>query len=511
MEKVRLEEPDEAIKLIQDYLNNGGRFVQRAQMEMKRQFTKLDSGKWRDTKLDIAGMNPTDAIKRIQDYINSGGLLVKQANNKIKQLQDKVAGADWRKIKADAEIDPVKGLADTQAYIASRGAFLEEAKRFEKKLERRIASKDWDKARREARGKNPEDAITHLQNWAATANPTGEWKDKFDAEIRSLQSRDAKAKQSLESRRISQWKEYARGLSIEDRLKEIDRVLNDPASTQRMKDSANNLKQTALNNQRINRERAAKDAHKRFADQMLIFSGAGLGLLGPAGFPLLNIGFSAMSGGPVGAGIAAFTTAIGESIRGLNAFTQKNIEAAKSIGLVSINAKLAEAEKEAFNAVMGQGALVSQTAGLNERLRIARENGLAPVGFGASRGWTDIKEALKTQFTEFFARPFSMDRDSIFETWTKQYKASTKQAAIDIPLAYDAMQREFHKTTTKIENDPYQTWVRMQNAAFDTTKETQTELMRKQLEIAKLELDAILGIKNNTSKDAKAPIPVGGN
>lgn len=522
LEAAKLGTPATAMSMIQDYIDNGGKFVRKAQIEWNKYADKLDSSKWKDTTLEIASMKPADAIVRVQKYLNDGGQLVKVAEARIRKLTDNMNARDWAKIKREAELDPHKGLADTRDYIKNAGAFLDEAKLFEKKLERRIDSKNWDEVRRSLKGHEPEKQKQLLTDWAKAANPQGEWKDKFEAELRSIDKRDAASKKKIESERVSSWKEFARGLNIEDRLKEIDRVINDPATSTRMKNAAKNLQQTALNNQRMNRERAAKMAHKAFADSMLIAGGVGVGLFGAAGFPLLNVGFAAMSGGPVGGGLAALATAIGESLRALEGFTAANVAAAKSIGAVSINYKLIETEREAMRGIAGIAPMTAEMIGL--RRRIDAFDGSQSQGMAGYAGtaWQSLVEGFKTKFSTLpdrkvspmdfilpqnYLRRFLEDASKEgSQVFTDTYKELPKEAK----LAYEAMLAQANKPTTRIENDPYQTWLRMQNAAFDPTKETQSRLMQKMIETAQEQLKKLYGIEVNTAKPRATPQPVGG-
>lgn len=100
-----------------------------------------------------------------------------------------------------------------------------------------------------------------------------------------------------------------------------------------------------LERMRMNRER-------RMTQATMGLASTSIGLFGQAGFPMLNIGFAAMSGMPY-AGIAAVATAIGELSRMIMRLQDAAMQSSESIGFVTDEFKKNKAIGEATKGFYG--------------------------------------------------------------------------------------------------------------------------------------------------------------
>lgn len=215
-----------------------------------------------------------------------------------------------------------------------------------------------------------------------------------------------------------------------------------------------------------------------FQNQMLSVASAGIGIFGTAGFPLLNIGFAAMSGGPMGAGIAAASTAIGEFSRRMNQLADDTMSTSKELGFVSTNFKLAEARIKAISGFAGFGVQASEMAAM----KIRGETRQSAEGQDWLRFWSDIRKTVGTQFEEAMLKPFSNTRTNIWDTWSRQREESLKGLSPEnLQSARRNMIMAMSGSSPGIEFDPYQMWIRAQNAALDFSKAEELRLQQEAL------------------------------
>jgi hypothetical protein len=284
-------------------------------------------------------------------------------------------------------------------------------------------------------------------------------------------------------------------------IEEYDKYLASPGMDYYQK--VEKARKRASSTVKSNARRAAADKKKDFANFMLTAAGAGLGLLGPAGFPLLNVGFASMSGGPVAAVVVGFTTALGESIRALNTFTQHVESVARSIGFVPKSLKLLEAQQQAREAFAGLGVLNARQAGIKLMNRHFQDIGFdrAQFEFTMAESWQGfIESAKRTGVKEItgaggFGR--SLERGAglapvgfVGRALYEAFQQDRQMEADRLPMMEDALKQYragVLQGTVGIESDPYEVWKRMQNAALDTAKGTELEIQLKQLaELEKL-------------------------
>ena len=128
-----------------------------------------------------------------------------------------------------------------------------------------------------------------------------------------------------------------------------------------------------------------KQAGGRVSGGLLAAGGLGIGLLGQAGFPMLNVGFASMSAasqlglgaaGTAGAaGIVGLATAAGESTRALMRLQDEAIASAQSLNFMSRGFKDTTAQTEAVKAFFGGITEIAQERRMKERTEFMKKPG----------------------------------------------------------------------------------------------------------------------------------------
>lgn len=305
--------------------------------------------------------------------------------------------------------------------------------------------------------------------------------DLAQKEVKHSERQAQRAKKSTEDFKKRQFQDFRRStMAIDDpsqQVVEIERFLG--TATGKYLEEGKIFRQRVMRNVKINADQAAREQRLRFQNTMLGVASAGIGIFGTAGFPLLNIGFAAMSGGPVGAGIAIVTTAIGEFTRAINALSESAKGVAKEIGFVSTNFKLVEARSKAISAFAGFGKLASEAAGMEIRNKKIESF----EGQKALRLWGDIGSTLKTQWTDMWMNILNPSRfggQDIVSSWNEQRKLSLENTSLEnLQSARRNMIMQMSQGGPGVETDPYQVWVRMQNAALDFSKQEEMRISQE--------------------------------
>ena len=227
------------------------------------------------------------------------------------------------------------------------------------------------------------------------------------------------------------------------------------------------------------------------------------------GFPLLNVGFAAMSGGVQGAIATGVATAIGESVRALNAFRASLEQSAKSINLVSRNFKDMEAERTAYNASTAVGSMTASVVGERRAIEFYKNNAFAKqVAESTGSVWGNVVESIKQRTRkEFLPNPEQVDARS-FIPGSRSYRflkelydqpiTTQKMLPAEAKSAYEAFLAGMSKTSVGIETDPAEVWKRIQTSAFDPSKAQEKMDREIMLKTLKEQLDSLLRIESNT-------------
>jgi len=265
----------------------------------------------------------------------------------------------------------------------------------------------------------------------------------------------------------------------------------------------NRKRSTQIENDRNKRNtiNARKERERQFNSRVMAVSSAALGLLGPAGFPLLNVGFATLSGGPMAGAVAGFTTALGEGYRALNTFQASLLSAADKIGAVAKSTRLAEA------GLAGTKAGMSVDAQIGQRQRAQNEIDMYQQASNNILGITATFEAMKTGVSGVFKDLASSTWQELFMNFTplallnpkhpsRSFARNSREAFIDIhnsrlPMMkeiYEEGRKNLFKPYTSIDNDPMEVWRRIQTSALDPTKAMERRLAEETLN----KLDAII-------------------
>lgn len=513
---INMHDPAQAMRLYERYVQDGGAFVKKAQREYAKMADRLHNLNWKTVQKQIADMKPEDAINALEAYKNQGGARIADADRAIKKLRDKIANIDWKSVKQQAydEVDPSNGLKIIQDYIARKGAFMKEAQRIEKKFLDKIVNRDYYDMLRSTEGLEPQQQLDILQNFKTTKPDI---QSRLSAKIRKTQQRVAEATSRAERDFTKKWLTWIDGLDLSQRITELQKVLEPgqgPSISDSMKREAASRLQKVRNLERLRERDRLRDQQRNFQNQMLVLSGVGLGLLGPMGFPLLNVGFAAMSGGVQGAIATGVATAIGESVRALNAFRASLEQSAKSINLVSRNFKDMEAERTAYNASTAVGSMTASVVGERRAMEFYKNNAFAKqVAESTGSAWGNLVESIKQRMRkEFLPNSEQVDARS-FIPGSRSYRflkelydqsiTTQKMLPAEAKSAYESFLAGISKTSVGIETDPAEVWKRIQTSAFDPSKAQEKRDREKMLKTLKEQLDSLLRIESNTKAPPK--------
>ncbi len=233
-----------------------------------------------------------------------------------------------------------------------------------------------------------------------------------------------------------------------------------------------------------------------FRNTVMTAASGGIGLLGQAGFPLLNIAFASMSGGVVGAGVAAATTAMGELGRAIRLMGENAKQAARDIGAVSRTLSTQEAVNKGVDAALGVGLQSIELERLKEREKSLREAGGGANTFNKvfDAWWASGEKTLRDVFFKKESMSEKIGRIGpggvgIMASIDANAKDILRKAAENEPRisqqALEQAQLQLRKGIPGVGTDPYQELLRIQNNLFDPTKQQEIENQYKTIEVLK--------------------------
>ena len=500
--------PEHQERFLQTFRAGAGSFKGEVDHEIAKVQARMKGIDWKDTRLDILNKPLTDQAALFTAFGATNPLFAKEVAREQKKLTDKINKLDWKTVKSGST---TKSLDDYQTdvtdYLTRRGAFATDAFRELAKINKKKASKAFQDVKLKTTGMTDIDAaIAEWEAYITAAGTDATAIAKGQAEIRKLVPKGTSSKATTSRKIYSKWAKSIGALDPNTAIAQIDAALSSgnygggggaipPEFIDDIKGMRRRVDKTVVSKIRQDQ----RDRHKQFANNVLIGAGAGLGLLGPVGFPLLNIGFAAMSGGPIGAGIAAVSTALGEATRAINAHTEANKAAAREVGAIPNALKSVEAKGKGYDAIFGAVALSSEAVGEKKRLEMWKQAQLTGEG---TRWWADVWQTGKSFGTNIISKSMAggnltkvgraVDFDSLSSTWDKQRASSLEDKITNARSAYDNMLMMVNKPSVGIETDPYQTWLRIQQNAFDPSKALERKWQEDMLKYAKETLDAII-------------------
>lgn len=484
------------------------------------------TGEFSEFKSSIADLPIGAQINQLLAYELSGRPKGELARRFRKKLEFKEKKQEFSKLEEtiNTYTSTLDKIAEYENYINKGGFFSNKAVKKLNQLRNAMSGGNLKRFTTRIRGLSIEDQI---DAWEQFAKSNAQFTDLARANQRVLRGRldkqkEAKTKNDFRSQ-INQWK----ALDQPEALKQLENYISAGLGSRDEIAKATRERNRIQRNLKINAENDKRARQRAFASNMLAMGGVGIGLFGAAGFPLLNVGFAAMSGG-IHVGIAAgIATALGESIRAIEAFRQATLSAAKEIGLVGVGFKITEARFKASDAILGIPSMASDRVGMERRLKLWEEQ----IGAGSSafKTWTDsintFKEIRDKAFLNFSKDPagalyrgatmpfrgLAELRDQaksikdIYTTFGAISEASKKQLPIELNEAYRALMSQMSRGGPGVESDPYQAWLRIQNSAFDANKSEehriQVEMLKYIKELRDKVVDSLVKAENNSTSN----------
>ena len=312
-------------------------------------------------------------------------------------------------------------------------------------------------------------------------SPGSKYFDKWAIRLKRSQERLAKDISQFRRERWEKIEKHVLSKDDDEQIADFTRLLKfkhiDPKTTDRFK----LLMHRAQKRSKQSSISAARDRQRNFQNFMLNMSGIGLGLLGPAGFPLLNIGFSAMTGGPVGMAFTAVATAAGELYRAFSALGDQLVSVTKDIGLVGQSYKLTEARLKGTQGVIGTSRLAAEKAGMGMLNSILGD----VSGGGNIRAGLLMQSSVGTALGNFIPRTLSGPTgifSAIAQLPMDIAKIYSTASGDMLPLLREGLKsfdRQMMQGMPGIESDPYQTWLRIQNSALDPARMEERQYLKE--------------------------------
>lgn len=473
----------DVIRLIEQRIAEGNLPIQEANNLLQKQKETLSKKLFTRFKTELKTLEVEDRIPLLERAIAAGNHPVEELNILLKKDKENLLKKTTRQFRlklVDLKIEE-RQKAIQDAF--NRGEIdKEELNRQMKKETDRFKRQQVRKVRQKISIQLPEEAIASIRQAVADGLLL------LDEANVLIAKQSKKFVDSIAKSRRQGFTGFTRHLQTIDPNIAI-KILNDYIDKRGsvFAEEAKIVRQRLQKQIQSAQQQSQRDRSRNFANNVLIGAGAGLGLLGAAGFPLLNIGFAAMSGGPVGAGIAALATGLGEGTRAINRFRQSTISAATELGLVSKQSKIAEARMKAFDAIIGQASMSSQRVGSEIRFDLLKDSVVELRS--VMRLFTDSVESLKTTFTKAVIgarRPGATGLEgpgtNFILDFLEQRKKSQEALLPDLLDARLQFIKQMNRTTVGIENSPFESWKRIQQSAFDTTKQDEMEMLQKQLD-----------------------------
>lgn len=495
--------PVQQLQRLRQALVSGEGFKEKIQAQVRVLERQVAQQEFREIK-GHTDLPIQDRIDLYNNYIKGGGRFAQQARQEIVKLNQKLSNQQFRDFKL--QIEPLNlqdKLTQIQQYLQQPNARIQEANNLYTRYTQQLNRQQFSELKIQNTGRTLEDQIRAVQ---AFAQANAGMQNEANALIRRLTQQWVQQTQRTRRSRFTDWLKQLQTADPIQAIQQLDTYIANPLS--RFVEDAKLLRQRIQRMTTGQQQAGQRERNRNFANNVLIGASAGIGMLGQAGFPLLNIGFAAMSGGPVGAAIAAFSTAIGETARHLNALSQSTQQAARDINFIPKSLKIVEAQMKGFEAFVGVGALSARQAQLQQQLNDLRN--LGPAALSANSIWSNIGGAIKGMLPSEVGRASSQ---SGFKTYLESIavipyiqrtfargfdlqRETNKNLLPNVESAYKSAVAEMSKSVVGIENDPYQSWLRMQQAAMDPTKQMEMEIQRAILSTLKEQLDYLkYGIK----------------
>lgn len=504
---------------------------------------KLSSRQFKQLRTRLIGLDPDAAMAIFQRMVarsNFGAFhadeiqgisrrLYKNVRSKRKQELNKDisrAVADerdrWESLIRDAAIMSREDAIRAFESYSGPNEFMKRARNRAHKLKTDVDYQEFMKESDRIKLLKPADQVSEIRKMMS---PGSKYFDKWAIRLNRANERLGK---DIEQARKKRWESIERHILSKDddeQIKRFSRVIRSSKVLPETKDRAKIFLHRAEKRVKQAGISAERDKQRNFQNMMLNMSGIGLGLLGPAGFPLLNVGFSAMTGGMPGMIATGIATAAGELYRAFSALTEQSKAAAKEIGFVGHSYKMAEARKKALDASMGAAGLAAEKANMEMLFeRQKNEGGSLRTGSviqssldqalgNVSRNFFsyiasfNMKKAVvdMNPLTWFYSGgPLAKGIKSVLEDAYNISRQSSKDVIPQMREGLKAYDKIMMQGMPGIESDPYQSWLRIQNSALDLAKIEERQYLKEMRDILKAQLDMAEKELNSSKKKEPA-------
>lgn len=272
------------------------------------------------------------------------------------------------------------------------------------------------------------------------------------------------------------------------------------------------LKQKAAFNKELNAKlKKEKEGQDRGKHLLMSSASMGIGLFGSSAMPLLNVAFASWSGGIKMAVPAAIATALGETIRGIDAFRQATQQAAESLGFISKSSKLTTATLEGAKSFYGAMVQESRSLTSDRAAEYLKRNPLPLSRAEAMWGgaWGGAADIFMNPNRNATLGPKTPAEPLIrwFKNWSEDTAKLNAERVPKLKEALSEVQRVHQMPTVGIETDPYAIWMRAQEQALSGKGETEEKLMRESIDTQR-ELINTLERQIEESKKPKPFLPL---
>ena len=484
-------------KAWRDFIQQNQNLMKEADFEIRRITTQLRSRAFSQARTRIQNLPIEEREKAWNDFLQQNQQFANQVQSELRKTHSQAGRQKFQTAKFDiGQFPKLEDQIDAwQDFANNNKELADHARREMNRVRRQLSRKTFADFRIDITGLSTEEQI---RRWEEFSKTNTEYVARANAEIRKLTNKFVKETQNLRRTRFVDWSKNLQNLDLSQQLTELDRYLGQ--TTARFRTEAEQMRQRVRRAITQQQAQQSQTRNRDFANQALVAAGIGLGALGAAGFPLLNVGFAAMSGGPIGAAVVGLSTAAGELSRALIDLKNNAVQSAKSLGFVSTGFKNAEADMEALRAFMGSGALRAERVGLERRFQALRDQGQTGMDFNARL--QTFQTAAGNRMSTFWKEPW-LDKETLLGpgAWIERYRqeyqaiitktANPKEQMEDLQSAYKHMLAQSYRGTPGIETDPYQSWLRIQNAAMDPSRQEEARLRQRQLDIIKEQIEAL--------------------
>ena len=489
---------------------------------------KLSSKQFKDLRTRLVGLDPDAAMAVFQQAVkrpNFGSFHIDEISALARRLSKNVRAKKKQNLNKDIsraiadERDRWEALIRDAAIMSREDAirafesysgpneFMKRARNRAHKLKTDVDYQEFMKESDRIKLLGPADQVREIRKMMS---PGSKYFDKWAIRLKRANERLGK---DVEQARKKRWESIERHIlskDDEEQIKRFSRIIRSSKVLPETKDRAKILLHRAEKRVKQAGISAERDKQRNFQNMMLNMSGIGLGLLGPAGFPLLNVGFSAMTGGVPGMIATGIATAAGELYRAFTVLTEESKATAKEIGFVGHSYKMAESRKKALDASIGAAGLAAEKANMEMLFeRQKKEGGALRTGSviqssfdqalgNVSRNFFsyiasfDMKKAaidMNPGFWLYTGGPVAQGLRSILNDAYNIAKQSGKDVIPQMREGLKAFDKQMMQGMPGVESDPYQTWLRIQNSALDPARMEERQYLKEMRDILKSQLD----------------------